>query len=140
MKIMICGSMTFAKDMINIKRKLEKLGHIANVPLDIESHVTNPGLIDDLASDYKHATEKNILKKCFDLIAKSDAILVLNHTKNEIKGYVGTSSLIEIGLAYYLGKKIFLLNPLPDSKSYRWVHEVEIMKPVIIDGKIGKIK
>lgn len=140
MKIMICGSMTFAKDMISIKQKLGKLGHVVNVSPDTESHIINPGLIDDLASDYKHAQENNILKKCFDLIAKSDAILVLNHDKNGVEGYVGTSSLMEIGLAYYLGKKIFLLNPLPDSSNHRWVHEVEIMQPVIINGEIGRIK
>lgn len=137
---MICGSMSFAKKMISTKRQLEKLGHLASVPEDIKSHIDNPDLIDDLASNYKHATEENIMKKCFDMIAKSDAVLVLNHAKNGIKGYVGTSSLMEIGLAYYLGKKIFLLNPLPDSKSYRWVHEVTIIQPVILNGELERIK
>ena len=126
--------MTFAKEMMGVKSKLEKLGYLISFPEDIEFHINNPDLIDDLASNYKHATEKNIMKKCFDLIAMSDGILVLNYAKNGIKGYVGTSSLMEIGLAYYLGKKIFLLNPLPDSSNYRWVHEVEIMQPVILNG------
>ncbi|MFH1183003.1 MAG: hypothetical protein V1690_01940 [Candidatus Moraniibacteriota bacterium] len=27
MKIMICGSMTFAKEMLEAKKKLEKMGH-----------------------------------------------------------------------------------------------------------------
>ena len=132
--------MTFAKEMLKAKQTLEKLGHEVNVPLDTESHVKNPKLIDDLESNYKHAQETQVMKKCFDLLAKSDAILVLNHTKNGIKGYVGTSSLMEVGLAYYLGKKMFLLNSLPKSAKYRWVHEVEIMQPVVINGDLSKIK
>jgi nucleoside 2-deoxyribosyltransferase len=139
MKIMICGSMTFAKEMLETKKKLEDLGHEVYVPLDTESHINNPKLIDDLVSDYKHAQKNNILKQCFDLIAKSDAILVLNYAKNGIKGYIGTSSLMEIGLAYYLGKRIFILKKLPKSSQYRWVHEVEIMRPVIINGEMHRI-
>ncbi len=131
--------MTFAKEMLKAKKKLESLGHKVNVSLDTESHVKNPQLIDDLEFNYKHAQETNILKKCFDLIAKSDAVLVLNYLKNGIEGYIGTSSLMEIGIAYFLGKKIFLLNPLPKSSDYRWVHEIEIIKPVIINGQFDKI-
>lgn len=132
--------MTFAKEMMNVKNKLEKLGHLASVPVDTKHHIGNPGLIDNLSSNYKHASKNNILKKCFSLISKSDAILVLNNTKNGIKGYIGTSSLMEIGLAYYLGKKIFLLNSLPDSNKYRWVHEVGIIGPVILNGQLKRIK
>lgn len=76
----------------------------------------------------------------FNLIVKSDAILVLNYSKNKIDGYVGTSSLMEIGLAYYLGKKIFLLNPIPSSKKVRWAHELEIIQPVILNRDLKRIK
>src|SRR3989344_4599554 len=132
MKIMICGSMTFAKEMLETKKKLERLGHKVNVPLDTQSHIENPKLIDDFESNYKHVQETDIMKKCFNLIAKSDAILVLNRLKNGIKGYVGTSSLMEIGLAYYLNKKIFLLNSIPESRDHRWAHELSIIKPTIL--------
>lgn len=132
--------MTFAKEMLKAKQKLEELGHEVDVPLDVEFHVKNPKLIDDLESNYKHAQETQIMQKCFELLAKNDAILVLNHAKNGIKGYIGTSSLMEIGVAYYLGKKIFLLNPLPDSSNHRWVHEVKIMQPVMLNGELERIK
>lgn len=140
MKIMICGSMSFANEMVDVKQKLEALGHVASVPEDIKSHIKNPRLIDDFDSNYKHALEKNIMKKCFDLIAKNDAIIALNYPKNGIKGYVGTSSLMEIGLAYYLKKKIFLLNPIPNSREARWAHELAIIQPVIIKGDLSKIQ
>lgn len=140
MKIMICGSMSFAKEMLKAKQKLEEAGYEVNVPSDIESHIKNPKLIDDLESNYKHALERSVMKKCFDLIAKSDAILVLNYSKNGIDGYIGTSSLMEIGLAYYLGKKIFLLNPIPSAKEARWAHELKVIQPVIINGDFELIR
>lgn len=140
MRIMVCGSMTFAKEMLKTKQKLEELGHEVNVPLDIESHVKNPKLIDDLESNYKHAIKNNVMQKCFNLVSKSDAILVLNYLKNGLKGYVGTSSLMEIGLAYYLGKKIFILNSLPKPREARFAHEITIMQPITLDGDLEKIK
>lgn len=73
-------------------------------------------------------------------MAKSDAILVLNYPKNGIRGYIGTSSLMEIGLAHYLGKKIFLLNEIPLATQARWSHEVHIIQAVVIDGDLEKVK
>ena len=140
MKIMICGSMTFAKEMMDAKKKLEGLGHSIFVPSDIESHIKEPSLIDNLEKNSKHAIEKDVLRNCFNLIARSDGILVLNYPKNKIDGYVGASSLMEIGLAYYLGKKIFFLNPIPSSRETRWAHEIKIIQPAVINGDIELIR
>lgn len=139
MKIMICGSMAFAKEMMIAKKKLEKLGHFVTIPEDTRSHIDNPGLVDDLDLNYKHARESNVMKKCFDLIAKSDAILVLNYPRSGIKGYIGASSLMEIGLAYHLNKKIFLLHKIPKAQDVRWAHEIEVINPIIINGNLTKI-
>jgi len=80
------------------------------------------------------------MDKCFDMIAESDGILVLNYPKNSISGYVGTSTLMEIGIARHLGKKIFILNDLPDYKEHRWTHEVRIMEPIILNNDLEKVK
>lgn len=71
---------------------------------------------------------------------KCDAILVLNHKKNDLDGYIGTHSLIELGLAYYLKQKIFLLHPPPPKHKARYHIEVMHMKPIILHGNIEKIK
>jgi len=140
MKIMICGSMAFAKKMAEVKKSLEGLGHKVFLPIDISLHLSDSTFSDNLDADYKHCVENDTIKKCFDLIAKADAILVLNFKKNGKEGYIGTSGLMEIGLAHYLGKKIFLFNKLPNYNDIRWAHEVAIMKPVILGGNFGKIK
>ena len=140
MKVMICGSMAFASEMLSTKAKLEKLGHIVWVPEDTDVHIKNQEFVDDLEGNIKYAAETNIMKRCFDLVAKSDAILVLNLKRKGIDGYIGTSALMEIGLAYYLGKKIFLYNSIPHYNDVRWAHEITIMRPSIINGDINKIQ
>ena len=110
------------------------------IPCDTETFVKDSNLIDNLDKDYEHCVENEIMEKCFNLVAESDAVLVLNHHKNGINGYVGTSTLMEIGIARHLGKKIFVLNDLPDYKQHRWAHEVRIMQPVILNNDLEKVK
>lgn len=139
MKIMICGSMAFAKEMLETKKKIEEMGHAVNVPHDTDIHVSDEALVDDLDRNLVHAKERDLMMQSFKLVAASDAILVLNHKRKGIEGYIGTSALMEIGLAYYLGKKIFLLNDVPSHDEVRWAHEIRLIDPVILGGDLQKI-
>jgi hypothetical protein len=135
MKITICGSMAFAKEMLENKKKLEQMGHTVFVASDAEQCVTSP----NLNMDVKHCSETDVLKEHFNYISKSDAILVLNHKKNGIKGYVGGSTLMEIAVARHLDKKIFFHEPTPDVKDLRYAHEIQMARPVILGGDLSKI-
>lgn len=140
MKIAICGSMSFAKEMAKTKEQLEKIGHAAEVPYDTQKFIDEPNYTtDNHQENYKHCLEYNIIKKGFDAVAESDAILVLNYPKNNISGYIGASSLMEIGIAYYLNKKIFLLYPPPPVNETKYSHEILIMQPIIIDRNLNLI-
>jgi hypothetical protein len=140
MKIMICGSMTFAKEMIEAKEKLEKLGYNVKIPIDAHDIVNGKHDSNDLKANFKYCLENDIMRLHFKFIEESDAILILNYDKSDIKGYMGTSSLMELALAYHLSKKMFLLYPVPDHSNHRWAHEVMIMQPIILDGDLSKIK
>ncbi len=139
-KIAICGSMAFAKEMLLTKKKLEKMGHTVTIPRDARIHVGDPKLVDDLARNLKHARERDLMMHSFKLVAKSDAILVLNHPRKGIKGYIGISALMEIGLAHYLKKKIFLLFDVPHHDIARFAHEIRLINPTILHGDLAKIK
>ena len=139
MKIQICGSMTFAREMKDTQGKLEKMGYLVTIPTDTESHIADPNFADDLGSNLGHCIEEDVIRANFNLIAKADAILVLNYPKNDINGYIGTSTLMEIGIAHFLEKKIFILNDIPDFNDVRWAHEVTIMQPVILKGDLTRI-
>jgi len=141
MKIFICGSMHFAKEMLEVKQKLEVMGHVVEVPCDTQEFVDSPDFTtDNHEENYKHCIENDIIRKSFNSIAENDAILVLNYPKNGTNGYAGASVLMEIGLAYYLNKKIFLLYPPPPVKGVKSSHEILIMKPAILNGDLSKIK
>lgn len=136
MRIMICGSMAFAREMIEAKAKLEGMGHAVFVTSDVGECVSNP----DLNMDWDHCYKTQIDKECFDKIADSDAILVINPPKNGIPGYIGGATLMEIGLARHLNKKIFILHDLPSEDQLRYVFEIRLTEPLFLGGDVMKIR
>ena len=70
-------------------------------------------------------------------IKNSDAVLVVNLEKKEIKNYIGGNTFLEMGFALAYGKKIYLLNPVPDV-SYK--DEITGMLPIIINNNLRSIK
>lgn len=134
MKIAICSSMTFAKEMIELKKKLEKLNHKVIIQEDVEAHAKE----EILEEDKWRKLEIDPLKTYFKEIKDSDAIIVNNLDKNGIKNYIGGNSLIEMAFAYVLNKKIFLINPTPKEMNY--YDEIEAMKPIILNGNLKKLK
>jgi len=139
MKITICGSMSFAKQMLDAKTKLEEMGHSVQIPDDTDFHISQPGFIDDLEADLAHCIEKDLMRNHMKRVAEADAILVLNYPKNGIDGYIGTSSFMEMGIAYYLKKNIFLFNPPPPMEKVRWAIEVRLTQPTVINGDLSLI-
>lgn len=137
MKIAICGSMAFAKEMLEIKDKLEAAGHVCFVPYDTEAHVK--GLIKKLGGSEgaKRKIAFDLIRKHYDVINSSDAILLLNYNKGRIKNYIGGNAFLEMGYAYIMRKKIFLMNDIPETKLLR--QEVQSMQPIIIHGDLSKI-
>lgn len=132
--------MSFIKDMIITKEKLDKLGHKASIPHGTEPHQADGSFVDSLKENLEFCVENNVMKRNFDLVSESDAILVLNHKKNGIDGYIGVSVLMEMAIAHHLNKKIFLLNKIPHFDKARWAHEVSIIQPMILEGDFAKIK
>jgi len=140
MKLTICGSMDFARKMLEAKDALERMGHVIEIPCD--THVIASGNHNhkDPEANFRHCVENDVVMDHFRLIADSDGILVLNYPKNGIHGYVGGSSLMEIGLAYYLGKKIFMLFPPPSLEQQKYTDEIKLMNPVVLDGDLSGIR
>ena len=118
MKIIIAGSVTFAKEQLNIKKELELIGHEVLVSDDLEDYINKSSIKLSFDEELKLSKEYDVLRKFYAKVAEGDALLVCNYDKNGIKGYLGTSVLIEIGLAYYLKKKIFLLNDIDMDQNY----------------------
>lgn len=132
--------MTFIKDIVNVKKQLDHLGHIALIPHGTEPHLRDNKFVEKLGDNLEYCIKNNIMKKNFDMVEGSDAILVLNLKRNNVNGYIGVSVLMEMAVAHHLGKKIFILNQIPHFNKHRWAQEVRIMQPVILNGDFAKIK
>jgi len=165
MKITICGSIAFQDKIIPLKDKLEELGHEVKIwPLKVKD---GGGQLISVQEYYQIRRTANndekwvwdrkaeAIMEHFNKIAWSDAILVANydkivetpshlsshstsaHSANNIKGYIGGNTLMEMGLAFFLKKKIYLLNQVPELP---YKEEILGVKPVILNGDLAKIQ
>lgn len=132
--------MKFAEDMVKIQKQLNEIGHTALVPLGTESHLEDKEFVEDLDNNLEWCITNDIMRRNFQQLAGCDAVLVLNYKRNGVEGYIGISALMEMGVAHYLNKKIFLMQKTPHYKDARWAQEVAIMQPTILEGDLTKIK
>ncbi len=136
MKIAICASMVFTDKMLEVKNQLKELGHEAHISSFVNEYVGKSEKEKEKITIY-HKTQKDAIRKFYEKIKISDAILVLNYDRRGISNYIGGNTLMELGFAHVLEKKIFLMNPIPDIEYYR--SEIEAVRPVIIYGDLTKI-
>lgn len=144
MKIVICGSIAFIDEMQEIKQKLESRGHEVEMPsMEVRGEFGEPISTKDLYILRKQDTEtkpdwvwernREGMQAHFGKVAGADAIVVVNPIKNGIEGYIGANTFLEIGLAFHLNKKIYLLHEIPEA-SYR--EEIVSMNPGILNGNL----
>ena len=135
-KITICGSMVFFEKMIELKSKLEKMGYLVYIPESFqETGAIN--YYEYSQEEGKHLKiQHNLIKEHYSKILMSDAVFIANFEKEEIMGYVGGNTLLELGFAHVNNKDIFMANNIPDLK-YRT--EIEAMQPIIIGSDFTKI-
>lgn len=136
MTITICGSMMFTEKMLEAQTVLEGQGHRVFVSGFSNSYV---GKSDEEKTELvlKHKYENDAIREHWEKIKQSDAILVLNYDRKGIANYIGGNTLMEIGFAHVLGKKIFLLNPIPEIEFYK--SEIEAVRPKILNGDLAVI-
>jgi len=142
MKITVCGSIKFAKELVDIYNKLKELG--CEPKMHEQMFALAKGTAGQLI-DTANGMESSEIKRKYDYIKwwhncikESDAILVCNFDKNGIKNYIGGNVLMEIGFAHVDNKKVFLLNPIPGEVPY--TDELKAMVDVVLNGDLSKIQ
>jgi hypothetical protein len=137
--ITICSSANFYRQVIDIQEVLEKRGYKVLVPSNaLEMKRTGDFDVSHYKTWFEDAKDyhkkADLMRGHFSEIEKADAILVVNNEKHGIKDYVGGNVLIEMSLAFYLNKPIFVLNELPEESSF--IEEIRGMGPVVLHGDI----
>lgn len=149
MMITICSSVDFTPKIIEIKNQLESKGWTVNIPyytkkiLDGEISFEEFLKIKNKEGDIglRNTAPIDFIRRYWDYIQASDAILVLNLEKKGIKNYIGGNTFLEMGFAYGFGKKIYLYNPIPErSERMHYTDELMDLKPIVINGNLENIK
>ena len=136
MKIFICCSKFLYDKIPPIKEELEKMGHSITLPNSYEEPLKEEEI--KKISQEEHSKWKgNMIRLQTEKVEANDAVLVLNFNKNGQKNYIGGATFLEIFRAFDSGKKIFLLNPIPDNILK---DELIGMNPTIINGNLSRIK
>lgn len=154
MNITLCGSIGFYKEMESARDELVKNGHEVKIPelaLEVPEEygggkkvyfgqfIEQNGGIDAFPVGHKiWDMKEDAIRDHYEKIDWCDAVLIINHEKRGIQGYVGGNTLIEIGVAFYLRKKIYILNPVSSELSYK--QEIMGMKPILLHGDLSKIR
>ncbi len=136
MRIYICCSKHFYHLIAPIKGKLEERGHAVTLPNSYDE----PFKEEEMKKQGKAAHvawKAGMIRMQDPKVRANDAVLVLNFEKNGVKNYIGGATFLEIFMAFQLGKRIFLYNPVPDN-IFR--DELVAMDPVLIEGDLSRIR
>lgn len=142
MKIAICASLDFTKEIKNIADKLTKKGHEVVIPQTSEMILEGEVSFEQIMKEKergeisKRAIKQNSIRHHFEKVKEADAILVLNFEKKGIKDYIGGNTFLEMGFAHILDKKIFLLNEIPNML---YTDEIKVMQPMVLNGDLSRI-
>lgn len=136
MKILIICSKAFYDRIEPIKKKLEDMGHIIELPNSYD----NPGAEKeawDLGNEAHSEFKKRMFKMSAERIATMDAVLTLNFDKNGKKNYIGGATFLELYEAFMKGKKIYMYNLIPEGMLY---DEIPGFSPIVINGNLDLVK
>ncbi|HUD10309.1 MAG TPA: hypothetical protein VMR28_01405 [Candidatus Saccharimonadales bacterium] len=140
--ITLCSSAAFYEHVNSIATELTANGFKTVVPKTARSMQTTGNYdVTAVKTWYKNSADFNkkaeLMRGHFEEVAKGDAVLVVNDEKHGIKGYIGSNVLMEMGLAFYLHKPIYVLNNV--DREMPVYEEVLGMNSIILDGTISKI-
>jgi len=151
MIITICSTIKFWPQILAVKKQLEEMGHEVLIPphevpnqagemIPVEEYfkIRKEMVEKGENIDWVWERKKEAMNWHFEKVNKADCILVLNYEKNGIANYIGGNVLLEIGLAFWLKKPIYFINPIPTELSY--TEELRGMQPIVINGNLTSIK
>lgn len=133
MIVTIHASLDFKDQMILAKEGLQEAGHVVLLP-ELESFQ----YIRDVLGDDQQFTKikTRLTRQNMSLVESCDCLLILNYSHRGVVNYVGGNSFLEMVLAFYLHKPIYLLNPIPDSLPYS--EEIKALGPIIL-GSLDRL-
>lgn len=138
--IAICASSSTYGKVIAASAEIEQLGINLILPRTARE-MRETGAVNIEAAGYTDIdpeTKADLIRTHFKEVEASDAILVMNYEKNGKDNYIGANVLLEMGIAFFLKKPIFVLNDVPEYSPF--LDEITGMLPIFLHGDLTKIK
>ena len=140
--ITICTSSSFYRQAVDLAEQFEKAGFnvlLPNMAEDMKkaNNFERKNYQPWLTDPSKYYVKGNLMHGHFDKVAAGDAVFVINDEKHGVPNYIGGNVLMEMALAFHLGKPIFILNEVPESSPY--LEEIYGMQPVALKGQANDL-
>jgi predicted RNA-binding protein with PUA domain len=137
MKIVICGSMSASRQMVEIEKLLKEKGHEVVIPKNADKYVSGELKAENSHESIKHKIDHELIREYYLTIKDADAVVVANYDKKNINNYIGGNSFLEAGFAYVMNKKLYFMNNIPDMT---YSDELYTLQPIILSGDLSLIK
>lgn len=137
--IAVCASASTYDRVIPLSDELLGVGLNIALPATAERMKREGDVNVEVITDWSnqpdgYAYKEVIMRDHFALIAQSDGILVANYEKNGKQNYIGGNVLMEMTVAFYLRKPIFILYAAPQDSPL--IDEIMGMRPTFLHGDI----
>lgn len=137
--IFLCASMAFYKELVDIENQLAARGFTVKIPVSAQVMKQKQDFdVSHFKGVFTPAQKATFIHTNFEEIANSDMILVVNNEKNGVSGYIGANVLMEIGLAFYLRKKIYIWNTIEPTASYK--EELDAFAVKYIERDLSRVE
>ncbi len=137
MKIIICSSITAASEVLEVKNKLEAMGHEVEIPEGIKNERLRGRTEVTQSEKAQDKIQGDLIRGYYEKMKSYDAVLVVNPEKRGVAGYIGANTLIEMAFAHVLGKKLYVLDALPEMQ---YSAEIVATQPTVINGDVSIFK
>lgn len=137
MKIIICGSISAADEILRVKKELEDKGNEVEIPEGVKKPEIKAKTNASMSERANVKIKYDLIRGYYEKMKKYDVVLVVNPEKKGVKGYIGGNTLIEMAFAHILKKPLYCLYPLPELS---YSSEILAMQPVILGGNLNNIK
>ncbi len=138
--VVLCSSASFFKQLVDLQVYLEKQGFQVIIPAGAEqmkqANNYDVGFIKTWFTNSKDYHKKTTLIQSHNVqLEKGDVVLVVNYQNDGIDNYIGGATLMEMAVAFYLHKPIFILNEIPQKSPL--LEEIIALNPIVLHGQIN---
>jgi hypothetical protein len=136
MKIIICGSISAASEILDAKKVLESAGHEVEIPEGVKNEFLRGRTEVSLEEKAEDKIKNDLIRGYYEKMKNYDVVLIVNPEKRGVQGYIGGNTLIEMAFAHVLKKRLYVLHPLPELS---YTSEILAMQPIVVERDLSKV-